>query len=80
MLNKEEFRAALKRVKYILLDLDGTLYQEDRLFDFTLDFLSGLDRHSIQKIYVSNNSSKGRLDYFKKLQSLGISLTEDEIY
>ncbi|MEE4254983.1 MAG: HAD hydrolase-like protein, partial [Desulfuromusa sp.] len=39
-----------------------------------------LDRHSIQKIYVSNNSSKGRLDYFKKLQSLGISLTEDEIY
>ena len=63
-----------------MLDLDGTLYQEDRLFDGTLEFLSGLDRHHIQKTYVTNNSSKGSLDYFKKLSSLGISLTADEIY
>ena len=63
-----------------MLDLDGTLYQEDRLFDFTLEFLSGLDRHNIQKIYVTNNSSKGHLDYFKKMSSMGISLTADEIY
>ena len=80
MLNTKEFRAKLNEVKYLLLDLDGTLYQEDRLFDFTLEFLSGLDRHDIQKIYVTNNSSKGRLDYFKKLRSMGISLTVDEIY
>ncbi|MEA3362469.1 MAG: HAD hydrolase-like protein, partial [Thermodesulfobacteriota bacterium] len=32
------------------------------------------------KIYVTNNSSKGRSDYYKKLHSMGISLTEDEIY
>ena len=80
MLNNEEFRERLKGVKCLLLDLDGTLYQEDRLFDFTLDFLSGLDRRDIQKMYVTNNSSKGRSDYFKKLHSMGISLTEDEIY
>ena len=80
MLTSEEFRAKINRVKYLMLDLDGTLYQEDRLFDFTLEFLSGLDRHNIQKIYVTNNSSKGHLDYFKKMSSLGISLTADEIY
>lgn len=80
MLNSEEFREKLKGVKCLLLDLDGTLYQEDRLFDFTLEFLSGLDRCNIRKIYVTNNSSKGRSDYFKKLHSMGISLTEDEIY
>ena len=80
MLDSKEFRAKLNGVKYLLLDLDGTLYQEDRLFDFTLEFLSGLDHHSIKKIYVTNNSSKGSLDYFKKLNSLGISLTVDEIY
>ena len=80
MLNIEEFRQRLKSVKCLLLDLDGTLYQEDSLFDFTLEFLSGLDRHNIQKMNVTNNSSKGRLDYFRKLQSMGISLTEDEIY
>ena len=80
MLNNEEFRERLKGVKCLLLDLDGTLYQEDRLFDFTLEFLSGLDRRRIQKMYVTNNSSKGRSDYFKKLHSMGISLTEEEIY
>ncbi|MFK5925758.1 MAG: HAD-IIA family hydrolase [Desulfuromusa sp.] len=80
MLTSREFREKLKGVKYLLLDLDGTLYQEDHLFDFTLEFLSGLDRHQIQKIYVTNNSSKGRSAYFKKLHSMGISLTEDEIY
>jgi len=80
VLNNEEFRQRLKSVKCLLLDLDGTLYQEDSLFDFTLEFLSGLDRHNIQKMYVTNNSSKGRADYYKKLHSMGISLTEDEIY
>lgn len=80
MLNSEEFRKKLKGIKYLLLDLDGTLYQEDRLFDFTLEFLSGLDRYNIQKIYVTNNSSKGRSDYYKKLHFMGMSLTEDEIY
>ena len=80
MLTSKEFRVKLNGVKYLLLDLDGTLYQEDRLFDFTLDFLSGLDRHNIKKVFVTNNSSKGRSDYFKKLRSLGISLTADEIY
>jgi len=80
MLTDEEFKEKISDVKCILLDLDGTLYQEDRLFDFTLEFLSGLDRCNIQKIYLTNNSSKGRLDYFKKLKSMGILLTEDEIY
>jgi len=80
MLTPEEFKEKLKAVKCILLDLDGTLYQEDHLFDFTLEFLSGLDRHNLKKIYLSNNSSKGRADYFTKLQSMGVKLVEDEIY
>jgi len=80
MLTGKEFREELKGVKYLLLDLDGTLYQENQLFNFTLKFLSGLDEHQIKKVYVTNNSSKGRSDYFKKLHSMGISLTEDEIY
>lgn len=80
MLNSKEFREKLNGVKYLLLDLDGTLYREDHLFDFTLEFLYGLDSRNIKKIYVTNNSSKGRLDYFKKLHSMGISLLEDEIY
>jgi len=80
MLTDEEFKKKLKGIKCILLDLDGTLYQGDHLFDFTLDFLSGLDKYNIQKIYLTNNSSKGRRDYFKKLDSMGISLIEEEIY
>ncbi len=80
MLSREEFRQRLKSIKCLLLDLDGTLYQEESIFDFTLEFLSGLDRCNIQKMYVTNNSSKGRSDYYKKLHSMGISLAEDEIY
>jgi len=80
MLSHEEFRQRLKSLKCLLLDLDGTLYQENNIFDFTLEFLSGLDRCNIQKMYVTNNSSKGRTDYYKKLHSMGILLVEDEIY
>jgi len=80
MLSRDEFRDRLKSVQCLLLDLDGTLYQDNHLFDFTLEFLAGLDSRNIKKIYVTNNSSKGRLDYFKKLHSMGISLIEDEIY
>jgi len=80
MLTNEEFREKLKTVRCILLDLDGTLYQEDRLFDFTLEFLTGLDKYNIKKIYLTNNSSKGRADYFKKLDFMGVSLSQDEIY
>jgi len=80
MLTKNEFRGRLEGVKCILLDLDGTLYQEDHIFDFTLEFLEGLDACSIKKIYLTNNSSKGRSDYYKKLTAMGISLNEDEIY
>ncbi|WP_457576988.1 HAD-IIA family hydrolase [Desulfomarina sp.] len=79
-LSKDAFCERLKKVKCILLDLDGTLYEEDRLFDCTLEFLEGLDKAGIRKIYLTNNSSKGRGDYFRKLHGLGISLAEDEIY
>jgi len=80
VLTEDEFRKRLETVRCILLDLDGTLYQEERIFDFTLEFLSGLDDNNIRKIYLTNNSSKGKADYFTKLSSMGISLTEDEIY
>ena len=36
--------AALRKVKYFLLDMDGTIYLDTTLFDGTLDFLDILKK------------------------------------
>ena len=56
---------AAKRL--FLLDMDGTLYLGERLFDGTLDFLRQVKRLGARAIFVTNNSSKSVEDYVKKL-------------
>ena len=71
---------SLKKIRHVALDLDGTLYCGGTLFPWTLDFLSQLQKKSIGKTFLTNNSSKSRIDYQKKLKRLGIEAGLDEIY
>ena len=65
--------------KVFLLDMDGTLYNEERLFPGVTDFLSFLKARGIRYFFLTNNSSKGRDDYLAKLTRLGVNATADEI-
>ena len=68
----------LKDKKLFLLDMDGTIYLEDDLFDGTLDFLDHVKRSGGRYLFLTNNSSKGIDKYIEKLARLGIESTADD--
>lgn len=68
----------LKDKKLFLLDMDGTIYIDDKLFDGVLEFLDGIHERGGRYIFMTNNSSKGVEQYIEKLGRLGINaLPED---
>lgn len=69
--------SSLKEKKFFLLDMDGTIYLDNDLFDGTLDFLARVREKGGKYLFVTNNSSKGVDAYVKKLNNLGIEADED---
>ena len=76
----ETLRDTLKKVKYFLLDMDGTVYLGDKIIggmNVTLDKV----RQSGRKIvYLTNNSSRTADEYIKKLTRLDLFRDGDEVY
>ena len=72
--------ADLATIRHVVLDLDGTLYRGQRLFDVTLPFLAQLKSWDIGCTYLTNNTSRSKADYVAKLQAFSISANEDRIY
>lgn len=70
--------SSLKNKKLFLLDMDGTIYLDNDLFDGTLDFLSYVKKIGGRYIFLTNNSSKSVDKYIEKLGSLGITATADD--
>ncbi len=70
----------LKSKKLYLLDMDGTIYLGNRLFDGTLDFLRYVNDIGGRYIFLTNNSSKGVDSYIKKLASMGIKAEADDFF
>ena len=68
----------LKDKKLFLLDMDGTIYLDNDLFDGTIDFLNEVKANGGRYLFVTNNSSKSTDAYVKKLKSIGIEASEDE--
>ncbi len=68
----------LREKKLFLLDMDGTIYLDDDLFDGTLEFLEYVKSIGGRYMFLTNNSSKSVTKYIEKLKSLGIEATEDD--
>lgn len=66
----------LKNKKLFLLDMDGTLYLENDLFDGVKEFLKYIKDVGGKYIFMTNNSSKSVDKYIEKMQKLGITTTE----
>lgn len=68
----------LRRKRLFLLDMDGTIYLDDALFDGTTDFLDYVRRSGGRYLFLTNNSSRSVEAYIDKLRRLGIESTEED--
>ena len=57
--------------------MDGTIYNENEIFDGTLEFLEEIRQRGAQYIFITNNSSKSVKDYVKKVNDMGIFADEE---
>ena len=65
--------ARLRAKRLFLLDLDGTLYLDERLFDGAADFLRAIRSRGGTYRFLTNNSSRSVAAYVKKLTRLGVA-------
>ena len=70
----------LKNKKLFLLDMDGTIYQENTLFEGTLDLLEEIKKENGKYVFITNNSSKSVDAYIEKLNTLGIKSVKDDFF
>ncbi|KAL5360014.1 HAD-like domain-containing protein [Aspergillus floccosus] len=70
----------LDKFDVFLFDCDGVLWSGDHLFPGTNETLELLRRQGKQVVFVTNNSTKSRADYKKKLDGLGIPSNTEEIF
>lgn len=70
----------LKEKTLYLLDMDGTIYNENQIFDGTLEFLEEIKRRGGKYVFITNNSSKSVEDYVQKVQAMGIKAEYENFY
>lgn len=59
--------------------MDGTIYLGERLFDFTKEFLSTVERCGKSYVFYTNNSSKNAGAYINKLSNMNINVSADKM-
>ena len=69
----------LHKKKLFLLDMDGTIYLGNRLFDFTLPFFACLTKMGARYMFLTNNSSKSAELYLKKLAGMKIPVAPADL-
>ena len=70
----------LKEKTLYLLDMDGTIYNENEIFDGRLEFLEEIERRDGQYVFITNNSSKSVEDYVQKVRAMGIKAEYENFY
>ena len=69
----------LLKKKLFLLDMDGTIYLGNRLFDFSLDFFRCVKEKNARYMFLTNNSSKSAELYLQKLAGMKIPAGQDDL-
>ncbi len=76
----DNLKEKLQNIELFLLDMDGTIYLDEDLFDGSLEFINTLIDNKTPYIFLTNNSSKNTSDYVKKLNRLMIPGDEKNIF
>lgn len=69
---------SIKQKRLFLLDMDGTLYLGNQVFEGTHSFLQKVTQLGGRYLFLTNNSSKNAAAYVQKLAGMGIHADEDD--
>jgi len=67
-------------MRALLFDLDGVLYQGDRVIDGAVETLRWCEQRDIPHLFVTNTSSKPRRALVERLAAMGLSVQPEEIF
>lgn len=70
----------LKGKRLFLLDMDGTIYNEDKLFDKVIELTDHIRSIGGHYVFITNNSSKSVVEYINKINRLGIGADADNFF
>jgi len=66
-------------VQLYVFDLDGVLYRMDEPIHAAVQAVGRLQGRGCRVFYITNNSSKSRADYVRKLGAIGVRAAEEEV-
>jgi HAD superfamily hydrolase (TIGR01450 family) len=66
--------------KAVVLDMDGTFFLGEHLLPGALELLEFLNEKGIPFNFLTNNTSKGKADYMRKLMGLGVKPADARIF
>ncbi|GKV45584.1 hypothetical protein SLEP1_g52650 [Rubroshorea leprosula] len=67
-------------VETFIFDCDGVIWKGDKLIGGVPETLDMLRSRGKRLVFVTNNSTKSRKQYGKKFETLGLNVTEEEIF
>ena len=70
----------LLNTRLFLLDMDGTLYLGDEVFDGAIDYIHTIRKSGREYIYLTNNSSRAGTDYVNRLRRLGFPCEPENVF
>jgi 4-nitrophenyl phosphatase len=62
------------------MDMDGTIYLGDQLLPGAQDWLNTLETFKMPYYFLTNNSSRSRVEYADKLVQMGLDISEEKIF
>jgi HAD superfamily hydrolase (TIGR01450 family) len=69
-----------EETELFLFDLDGTLYVGDGLVGGASEVVERLKAAGKKICFLTNNSSKARAEYMKKLHKIGLRIADEELF
>ncbi|HEV2455146.1 MAG TPA: HAD-IIA family hydrolase [Verrucomicrobiae bacterium] len=78
--SKTQLGDRLRKIRHVALDMDGTIYLNNTVFDTTAPFLTLLSKMGVGHTFLTNNPSKSISEYIGHLKSMGIQAKAGQLY
>ena len=68
------------KIKALLIDLEGVVYQEGKEIPGSISFIQYLDKINLPYLFLTNTTTMPRKDIAKKLLNLGLKINPKKNY